>query len=845
MPRARTLGPIVLVLACGNATNAPPHVPPTTPTATGAKTADACAVADPLAAANALEAEGRTRRALRAIRSLPAECLARADVAARAAALQASLVVPPSPPGDPMELQTTAASELAKGDAALLANREADAKVAWEKSWATWHPNGAALARLGAIAKRANPIEARRLFERAATELGEIAVDATDVAPPEAIAWGADAKWIAAGSKKTVTIVLDAVPRAVFPVKNPPRAVTFGASGDVTIDDGVDVSRWDVATGRALSSTKAEWESVSGSSAVKRTDDGYTVYDATTKARIADLSIKGARPLYAVASGGVHLFLVPEAVEKVSVEERTIQVHDDVGTHPRKAPITTHRSTNTLVHATLKNGKLVRHTLSFGACVQSDGPLSNPHFFSYSGINEHDRCDGAVRATVSEDGSLAVIDRAIASGGVHMTSALTITDFGPKNAELVAPEDKQTDAVALSKDGALLAWQFGFGVTRVYATKTMKLLWETDGIAAATDARFSPDGSRIAFATTTGVVVVDATTGKEIWSLHARVPRPVTALTGSAGTLALAFIGEIAFVGADGIGYATAPQPIDFLRLAPRGDRVVAPAPGRPTLVIARSGFVAKLAPTSVRDAAFSPDGSKVVLAQGTELRTYDPTTGAVDPPLAKTRNDLAAVAWSKDRLVAGSADELTSIDPTSKAATSLHLGSTIVRLAFGSDGVSLFALTQDHAKSRVFAYDAAHAERYNVELDKSASDLVALPGRLFASTAADVRALDPKNGAAAAPMATKEPLLAATATRLAVREGTTIRLVGPAGENPMTLVMLPDHRAVISGGGSTEVINGGAMCRAGTLLLPIEVCDGLLVEGTIPAALGIVPAAK
>lgn len=795
---------------------------------------------DPLADANALATAGRTHRALRAIASLPPACGARSEVKARAAALEASLVVPPSPAGDPTTLQREAAALLATGDAALEAGRGAEAKTAFEKSWATWHPNGAASARLGQLARESDPAAARRFFERAATELGALAVDALDPAPPVRSHLSPDGKTLAVAAPTSVTIFRGGVARATFPVKNPPGSATFGDT-DVTLDDGKTITRWDWVSGRSLESRKSDYESETATLAIEAIDDGYRFVDPKSKARLGEIVLKGARTLPAFAGGGGHVYFLPDPVETTTTETRTIQVHDDVGSHPKQASIKTHRSSPTLVHATLEKGKIVRKTLTFG-CVKSEGPVANTSFYSYTGINEKDRCDAPYRATTSDDGSLTVVEREVESGGFHMTGALTVTDFGSKRAELTAPEDQVTNAVALSKDGALLAWQFA-DTTRVYATKTMKVVWESTKLGAVNDARFSADATKLVLTGGTEVTTVDAATGNVVANVALRVPLPPKAMTGSAGGLAFVVGESVAFVTGEGIAYATAPAPIDALRLALRGDRVVALSAGRPTLVLTRTGFVAKLAPTSVTDAAFSVDGAKVALAEGNELKLYDSTTGALEASLVKTRDPIRRFAWLGDRITIGSGDELSTYDVKAKSTTSIHVGSPIARLGFTPDGNTLFVLTQDHGQGRVFSYDAARKERFNVTVKAPVLDLAVYRDRFAVTTSApeaiEVRGIGDGQVVRSRTFPTpRATTVAATPSLLVVHEGSAARIAGAMDEEPIQLAFLPGGRAVATAGGLTEVFGGGARCRAGALLLPIEVCDGILTEGTFRSAL-------
>lgn len=836
MRRAPLLAVLALLAACAGGGS-----PVATPTSSASPTAaatpsDGCALSDPLADANTFANAGRTRRALRLIAALPPACATRTEVKARTAALEASLAVAPSPAGDPATLQREAAALLATGDAALDAGRDADAKSAFEKSWTTWHPNGPASARLGLIMKKSDPVAAQRLFERAATELGALSVDAIDAAAPVRSLLSPDAKTLVVAVPTTVTIVQGGVPRATFPVKNPPRSATFG-DGEVTLDDGKTITRWDWITGRSLDSRKSDYESEAATIAIEAIDDGYRFVDPKSKARLGEVVLKNARTLPAFAGGGGHVYFIPDPPETITTETRTVQVHDDVGSHPKQAQIKTHRSSPTLVHATLEKGKVVKKTLGF-SCVKSDGPVANPSFFSYTGINENDRCDEPYRATTSEDGSLTVVEHDIASGGYHMTGAITVTDFGAKRTDLTAPEDQGTNAVALSKDGALLAWQFG-GTTRLYATKTMKVVWETTKLPSANHALFSADATKLVLTGATEVATVDVATGNVVTSIPSRVPLPPKAMTASASGLAFVVGESVAFVGPEGIAHVPATAPIDALRLAPRADRVVALSGGRPTLVLMRSGFVAKLAPTSVTDAVFSVDGSKLVLAEANELKLYDSTTGALEASLAKTRDPIRTVAWYGDRITLGSGDELSTYDTKAKSTTSIHVGSPIAKLAFSTDGSTLLALTNDKGKARVFAYDATGKERFNLSLDGPPDGLVAFSDRFAAATTKELRVSRTGDGHTllTGPSWTP-PMIAATSTRLVQRLADSVILRVPAEESGITLTFLPRGHAVATEGPVTEIFGGAARCRAGALLLPIEVCDGILAEGTFVRSL-------
>lgn len=826
---------LVGVVACGPAT----PMGTATPTATAVTpTSDGCAITDPLAEANALEAAGRTRRALRALQALPKPCGDRPAVKERAVALGA--VLAPAPAVGDENARIEARKLLAAGDAALAAADDATAKAAFEKSWTTYHPNGVASVRLGMLAKKSDPVAARRLFERAATELGELSVAAFDAVSPVKGALSADGKAVVVFAGTTATVFQGGVARAMLPVKDAARTVTF-ADDEITLDDGKTITRWDLVTGRTLDSRKSDYESETAVLAIKAIDDGYEFVDPKTKGALGQIVSKGARTLPAFAGGGGHVYFLPDPPETTTTETRTIQVHDDSGSHPKQASIKVTRSSPTFVHATLVKGKIVKNTLTF-TCMKSEGPLANPSFFSYSGINEKDRCEEPYRATTSDDGSLTVIEREVSSGGYHMTGAITVTDFGSKRSELSAPGDQTTHAVALSKDGALLAWQFG-STTRLYGTKTMKIAWESTKLAAASHATFSADGTKLLLTGNGGTDLVDAATGNVLASIASRVPSTPKAMTGSSGGLAFVVGESVAFVTPEGIAYAPASAPVDAVRLSNRGDRVLTTSGGRPTMVLTRTGFVAKLAPTSVQDAAFSVDGGKLVLAEGTELKLYDSTTGALDATLTKTRDPIRTLAWQGDRIMLGSGDELSTFDTKARSTTSIHLGSPIVKLAFTPDGKTLFVVTHDHGEARVYSYDAAQNERFNVAVKAAPSDLVAYGDRFVLTTSVpeEIRVHSFDNGQliVARPFPTpRGTTITSTPALLVTHRGPALHIAGPMDENPIDLAFLPSGRAVATAGGLTELFGATASCRAGTLLVPLDVCDGVLTEGTFARAL-------
>ena len=80
--------------------------------------------------------------------------------------------------------------------------------------------------------------------------------------------------------------------------------------------------------------------------------------------------------------------------------------------------------------------------------------------------------------------------------------------------------------------------------------------------------------------------------------------------------------------------------------------------------------------------------------------------------------------------------------------------------------------------------------------------------------------------------------MIAATSTRLVQRLADSVILRVPAEESGITLTFLPRGHAVATEGPVTEIFGGAARCRAGALLLPIEVCDGILAEGTFVRSL-------
>lgn len=807
---------------------------------------DGCASVDPLATANAFEAAGRTRRALRAIRALPKPCAERLAVKERESALEAFLR--PAPAVGDETARADARKLLVDGDAALVAGNEAAARAAWEKSWATFHPNGAALVRLGELARKSEPVAAHRFFERAASDFtalvyAEPVVDAYDLAPYSASFLASDPRMLAASDGATVTIFQDGVARAKVQGRLPVRAMTI-VDGELTLDD---TSRWDLITGRRLGGRTPIYESESASLAISAIDQGFRFVDPRTMVSLGEIAVQDARTFPAFAGGGGHVYFAPNPPVTTVKETRAIQVRDDTGWHARLATITTRRSAPTLVHATLRTGKLVRHTLTF-SCVASEGPAANPRISSYTGVNEKDHCDEPSGAVTSEDGRLTVVQRRVSTGSfLHVTGALTVTDFGARRTDLTAPEGQSTNAVALSKDGAQLVWQFG-ETTRLYATTTMKVVWETTKLARATHATFSATGAEVVFTTPAGIVTVESATGAVLSTLAARVPTTPSAMAGSSGGLAFAVTDSVAFVTAEGIAYIPASAPIEALRLSARADRVVALAAGRPTLVMTRSGSVAKLAPTSVAEAAFSADGAKVLVATGNTLELYDATTGAIVSTVTKTYDPIRTFVALEDRILIGSGDELSTYDVKAKSTTSIHLGSTILRLAASADQSLLVALTIDSGGGRVYAYDVTGRERFNVALHARPRDLVAYADHFVVTIEAppEIRVSSLQSGLVVAsrpfPVPERSTAVAATPTQLLLHDGPMVRVGDPLDLQTLSLAFLPGRQALVSANGVVEVVGGTPTCRAGAIFVPLEVCDGLLAEGTLGRALATKP---
>ncbi len=795
-----------LVVACGGAGPAvkPIAQPPV------ARETDPCASG--LAAANAFEDAGRTRRAVRAIRALPDACLQRSDVAARWAALDGFLAPPPQFGDEAARAESRRL--LVDGDVALRAGNLVGAKAVWEKSWTTFHPNGAALVRLGELTRRSDPVASRRFFERATTDfmaMHDVPEVVVDRVPWDAAFRGADPRLLAASAGGETTIFQDGTALATL-VGAPRREMTI-VDGVVRLDG---VARLDLTTGRVL-----------------ELDPSTNGVRASLK--LGESELKDA---HVFARDETRIWFAPKPAVTTGTEARAIQALDPTGWHAKLVKITTRRWSPTVVQASLQNGSVVRRTLTF-SCVESELSEQLPNVSSYSGVTEKDHCDEPTGVTASEDGSLSVVQRRVSKGSfVQATGALTVTDFGAKRVDVQAPEGQGTNVVDFSTDGSKLLWQFGH-TTRLYLTKTMTSLWENTKLADATHASFSAAGDEIALTSVAGVFLVSAADGAVRSTLPSRVPIHPSAIAAASVGFAFAVNDAVAFVTPEGVAWASASAPIEALRASPRLERVVAFGAGRPCQLISRSGTVVKLPPTAVADAAFSSDGSKLFLAVGDALEVYDATTGAPISTITKANGMIRTFAVLGEKLVIATGDELATYDPATKAATSLHLGAIILRVAVSADQSAFVVLARNADGVRVRGYDAAGTVRFDVPVDASTKDLVAFQDDfVVVDPRPHVEVLSLTTGKSLAtptsPPRTDAMVVAGTSTQIAFDEGPTVRVTDPLGVQTFALAFLPGRQVMVKTENSVELLGGAATCRAGALFVPIEVCDGILTDGAL-----------
>ncbi|MFI5299552.1 MAG: hypothetical protein ACHREM_15790, partial [Polyangiales bacterium] len=293
---------------------------------------DPCATAsEAIAHAETYSKAGRLLRASSTLDAADARC--RADAITRAKeTLQRELDPGPASTGD----ATKARKLLAEGDAAL-ARSAADAKAAYEASWRTYHPNGLALVRLGSIAKAAHDgVEAQRLFDRAAHELGPTApirLEAFDDGAFQRAVWSADGRTIAALQGRALVVVREGEVRLRIAEKQSPSVVRF--DGDVlVVTAGLTTMRYDVTTGALLDSASVEPTKPLRSAADGRRDRASRRPDEPTE--VAKVSL----------DDGGSVAITSSTTSKTSVRRGTAYFNDDTRIHAYSAPFDVVTRTN-------------------------------------------------------------------------------------------------------------------------------------------------------------------------------------------------------------------------------------------------------------------------------------------------------------------------------------------------------------------------------------------------------------------------------------------------------------------------------------------------------------------
>jgi WD40 repeat protein len=235
-------------------------------------------------------------------------------------------------------------------------------------------------------------------------------------------------------------------------------------------------------------------------------------------------------------------------------------------------------------------------------------------------------------------------------------------------------------SAAVSSDGKLLVSGGSDNTIKVWDTATGRLLRTLEGHGHSErmdSVAFSPDGARIASAADRTIGMWDTATGKTIRSWKAHTLAVKSVVYSPDGTRLFSVGSESQWgngIGHFGLWDATNGKLIRSFK--------------DPSHVVASD---------SVNSAAFSPDGTRLVLAfRDKALQLWDITTGQLMHDLQGHSSEVMAVAFSPDgtRLVSGSREEPLKLWDVASGQLIRTFGNShwIICVAFSPDGARVLA---------------------------------------------------------------------------------------------------------------------------------------------------------
>jgi WD40 repeat protein/serine/threonine protein kinase len=279
------------------------------------------------------------------------------------------------------------------------------------------------------------------------------------------------------------------------------------------------------------------------------------------------------------------------------------------------------------------------------------------------------RLHGIADVRFSPDGRRLVSVSGYSDGGYNETvpGEVKVWDLEGGDQPLCAFEGSINTA-AFSADGSKLAWATRDGTVVVWDLDRKARLLELAAKAIVHEVAFSPDGKSLAAACRDKTVSVwDVTTGKLVQTLHGHVgavlsvaysPDGKRLATGSADRTVKVWD---AASGRQVLTFGRHDSPVRSVAFSPRGDRI-ASAGQQAWLWDAANGQEAYSLRWPTKDLAFAPEGNRLVSCGQMLVKVWEVSS----PPEVKTlaRHDwfINTVAISPDRrLVASCANDLTA----------------------------------------------------------------------------------------------------------------------------------------------------------------------------------------
>lgn len=610
-------------------------------------------------------------------------------------------------------------------------------------------------------------------------------------------------------------------------------------------------------------------------------------YDVESGARLDDVPAqpptrppKGAGGVVAriPLDGGGTVEVARSATSTKKTIQKQVFFHDDTGMHPYDAPFDVVHSTVRYT-VTRKTGAAVTRELFTGTCTNEfqqpqsirRAPDAHPHPLGVSPPTPDlsttaDPCNLFRGIRVSPDGEVVAATHFVREkDSGHEAIAVVSLAHGHKD-DLAAPERASTAQLVFGGGSKRLLWQLRNGQsveTRGYelTPSSSRKAWAVSTLPGALEASFSPDGSKIAFASEASAVVVDASNGAVAFSIGAHPAAALTAVAARPGAVAVGTeTGGVHLLSPSGIARADAfaHDHVGGLVWSPSGATFAAHtsflgAPPRESVIklFDAAGKLGLTIPSPAEmtwEVAFSPDGARLVAATNEkDLLAWSIADGSGPTRLATSFTGGRATVAVSAKLIAtseGGQIALLARDTQSLVGSMKAPSGRVERMRFSADGATLYVI----ADKTLTAFDTAtHAQRWTTPLGDGApdpKDLAVSDDALLVtgySMRTHLRSAVDGSLLLRLPGTDTNPHAAFLGRRIVVQEPHLVRVLTRKGVVLATVRFSPDGAgAVVESAGRTEVF--GALptwCVSGERVVPDSACEATRAKGLLAKVLG------